>query len=196
MAMSVPLTRSLAFTTIALLHVVGFATIGVGAVQSTPTAAMTILVRNVAAPPVADITVVPKLSLTSVPMQIDAPTIETENADTIATGDCSVIEALQTALASDQAVVKSLAALPASLRSTTNAVTVWNDRWTARDDDVVRAAVTAGLKAMPAPCRAAVVTGPRLLIVAAGARPVVLAFGSGNWRWGDLLADTRPTGAT
>ena len=36
-------------------------------------------------------------------------------------------------------------------------------------------------------CREVEVTGPRLMTVGGAGRPVALAFGSGVWRWADLL---------
>lgn len=107
-------------------------------------------------------------------------------------GDCAPEAALQSALSAAPDVQLALARVPASNRSVADAVIIWNATWAelARRHDAplasVRAVVTRTLRGLPDVCLAAPVTGPRLFLINVPSGTMVLAFGSGTWRWQDI----------
>jgi hypothetical protein len=112
--------------------------------------------------------------------------------------DCQVAAWLQQALQANGEVQAALAAVPRADRSVANALMLWDARWVAQSPSavagvsVVRAALAAGVRAAPDRCRMAVVRGPELITVADATGTTLLAIGSGEWRWADLLADDDP----
>ena len=112
-----------------------------------------------------------------------------------ATGQtCQVTAWLQQALQVDPAVQAALPAIPKPARSVANAIMLWDGGWVgprlnaADGVTTIRMAVIAGVRSAPAACQTQVVRGPELIILTQGAESTVLAIGSGEWRWGDLLA--------
>ena len=124
----------------------------------------------------------------AVPMPANLPTV----LPAAALGGCAPEDALRLALAAAPEVMRALAAIPASQRSVADAIVVWNSAWAApaRGGNAplasIKAVVTQTLQAMPAPCLAQEVNGPRLVLIEAASGPMVLAFGSGTWRWQDV----------
>lgn len=188
MAVTPPSARTTALATVIGGHVAAVAVFALGGtVQLAARPAAAITVHEVPAKPVE--TVAPAVTLAAVPVDVAAPSVEVADDTPGPAGDCAVIDRLTTALAGDRAVGRALAALPPERTSMANAVMAWDGRW-AEALAPVRRVVFAALSASPAACRAAEVAGPRLLIIP-GERPVALAFGSGRWRWDDVLADGR-----
>lgn len=185
MIAAVPSSRSVAFAAIVLLHVVGLAAIIAGRPVMANTEHAAITVHEVPVARLPD--VAPAVTLAAIPVDLVAPPIEIADAAPTGTGACAIADELQSALASDLAVKVALAAVPLDRRSMANAVMVWNGGW-ADAAASVRHAVVAQLQISPASCREIAVTGPRLLIIPTGNQPVVLAFGSGRWKWADLLS--------
>ena len=113
-----------------------------------------------------------------------------------ALGGCAPEDALRLALAASPEVMRALAAIPASQRSVADAIVVWNAAWsvpTRRSHAPlasIKIVVTHTLGALPAPCLAQEVNGPRLVLIEAASGPMVLAFGSGTWRWQDVVGQT------
>ncbi len=107
-------------------------------------------------------------------------------------GDCAPEAALEAALSTDFNVQSALVNVPASNRSVADAVIIWNATWAelARSRDAplahVREVVTDTLRGLSGDCLATPVTGPRLLLIIVPRGTMVLAFGSGTWRWGDI----------
>lgn len=110
-------------------------------------------------------------------------------------GGCDLTDTVQSALRSSESARAALAALPARARSVANAIMLWDGQWidpaSAADrralvpvQDVVRATV----RAASADCRTQLQAGPRLIVMP-GPPDVVLALGSGRWRWDDLDRD-------
>lgn len=107
---------------------------------------------------------------------------------------CDLGDAVQTRLRSRPEVAAALQRMPRAARSVADAVMLWDGHWIDASAvggsaalDPIRAAVAAAIRAAPADCRDAKVTGPRLLIVPGALGNQVLAFGSGQWSWAQLL---------
>ena len=116
-------------------------------------------------------------------------------ASTGASGQtCQLTAWLQQALQADPQVQAALPAIPKPARSVANAIMLWDGGWVdprpnaTNGVTAIRLAVIAGVRSAPAACRAQVVRGPELIILTQGADSTILAIGSGEWRWGDLLA--------
>ena len=113
---------------------------------------------------------------------------------TIGRDGCELTDSIRAALVASPATPGALAAIPGSARTVANAVMLWDGRWLAlplkaggNGLNQLRDIVIASIRAAPADCRAAAVSGPRLIFVPDGATTVVLAFGSGTWAWAELL---------
>lgn len=110
--------------------------------------------------------------------------------------DCPVAGILVQALEGDLAVRTALARIPQSSRSVANAVLLWDGRWAdpgrvggTATIETVRQALAHGLANASWECREQVILGPVFLPVSNGSGTLVLALGSGAWRWRDLLSD-------
>jgi hypothetical protein len=108
--------------------------------------------------------------------------------------DCDLTDVVQAAVRNSPPARSALLMLPRGARSVANAVMLWDGAWTDGTTTStryalgkVRAVVTAAIDAASPDCRAAMQAGPRLAVVP-GAPDIVIAFGSGRWRWGDLGA--------
>lgn len=108
--------------------------------------------------------------------------------------NCDLGGAVQSSLRASPAVTAALQRIPRAARSVADAVMLWDGHWIDPGTvggsaalDPIRAAVTDAVRAAPASCRDASVTGPRLLLIASASGNQVLAFGSGQWAWSQLL---------
>ena len=106
---------------------------------------------------------------------------------------CDLSDAVQARLRSSPEVTAALQRMPRNARSVADAIMLWDGHWIDADSvgggsalDPIRAAVSAAIRAAPAACRDALVTGPRLAIVPGVSGNLVLAFGSGQWTWAQL----------
>jgi len=129
-----------------------------------------------------------------IPSEASAPDIEIAPAHAAVT-PCAVGDTIQIALRDSPAVVRALEQIPVGARSIADAVMVWDGRWidpTRVGGEAalgpIRAVVQGSIDAAPEACRSAPVAGPRLVYVAVGNRTMILAFGSGQWAWDQLLA--------
>ena len=108
---------------------------------------------------------------------------------------CNLTEQLAAAFAHSPAVQQGLDNLPASQRSVANAVMLWDGRWpdgaASEGETLLRALLVKGVSTARPDCLQAVNTGPVLFFVPDRETMVVLAVGSGEWRWGDLLTPTQ-----
>jgi hypothetical protein len=114
-------------------------------------------------------------------------------------GACDLTAPVQAALQSSDAVRASLPLIPPDKRSVANAIMVWKLAWLAEDQQLGGAAITAirdviaeTIAAATPECRLQPQAGPRLLLLAGTGDTVVLAVGSGEWRWQDLLDTAHP----
>ena len=115
---------------------------------------------------------------------------------------CQLAADAALAIQHDPVAMAELAALPPGVRSEADAVMVWNGVWF---DQAPAAAVSVGavapkgrlhlaieeiVAAAPAQCRDEAMVGPVFVPVPEGERSIMLAIGSGMWRWSDLLPRT------
>ena len=142
------------------------------------------------------------------PQYVDASTTEVEFAERDPLSDpvsvavaaagakgqaCDLTTWLQQALQADPQVRAALASMPRRALSLSNAMMLWDSDWVPGDPQAaaglaaVRAAVLAGVRAAPTGCLAAPVRGPELMTLTDDAGTTVIAIGSGEWRWQDLL---------
>lgn len=107
---------------------------------------------------------------------------------------CEPVDALGSALAANPAVRSAVEALPPTSMTETGVSAIWNDGWSALADTpeaplaALRAIVEPVLAALPAACLDKPVIGPRLILVPANGGMAAIVFGSGTWRWADLLS--------
>jgi hypothetical protein len=113
-------------------------------------------------------------------------------------GTCDLTAPVQAALQSSDAVRASLPMIPPDKRSVANAIMVWKVAWLAEDQQldataiaVIRDVVADTIAAATPECRLQPQSGPRLLLLSGAGDTVVLAVGSGQWRWQDLLDTVR-----
>ena len=126
-----------------------------------------------------------------------------DQADSAANGGtCDLTAPVQAALQSSEAVRASLPLIPPDKRSVANAVMVWKVSWLAEDQQLdataiaaIRDVVAETIADATPECRLQPQAGPRLLLLSGPGDTVVLAVGSGQWRWQDLL-DTASDGLT
>ncbi len=145
----------------------------------------------------------PPVDVTAEPLEIgEAVSTQVASAAAIAgtasDGDpCLVGAWLQSALQNEPSVQEALTAIPSSARSVANAVMLWNGRWSSPAPNAalgmarIRALVVAGVASAPESCQLEPISGPVLITVGDPANSTVLAVGSGQWRWRDLLAETQ-----
>jgi hypothetical protein len=101
---------------------------------------------------------------------------------------------LQAAFQGDPKVHDELALIPRQARSVANAVQLWDGVWVdpravggPAIADPIRAAIVAVVSQAPAGCHDQPVLGPRLFAVVDPRGTIVVALGSGQWKWTDLL---------
>ena len=115
-------------------------------------------------------------------------------------GGCALASMIGHSIEADSAGMTALDALPADIRSTTDAVMLWNGVWTttALTSDVdplmpLKRIVAQALQTAPAECLDAPNIGPRFIPVADRGRTTMLVIGSGEWKWASLIeADPIP----
>jgi hypothetical protein len=106
---------------------------------------------------------------------------------------CQLTQWLQDALTADPQVQAALPTIPRPDRSVANALNLWSAGWIAPPPKstagygALRLALVSGIHAAPAACLDALVRGPELITLVEGGDTTVVAIGSGEWRWRDLL---------
>lgn len=149
--------------------------------------------------PLADAALQP--DLTAEPAAIgDAVGAQVASAAAVVATDgdrCALGAWLQAALQDDPAALSALASVPRSARSVANALMLWNGTWPPPPANAgpglaqLRAVIVAGISAAPASCQNEPINGPILISVGEQADGTVLAVGSGQWRWRDLLPQSQ-----
>lgn len=138
-------------------------------------------------PPVIEIpAVAQRLLVVSLPAPVVA-----EQAGPVE-GGCDLTETVQSAIRQDVAARSALRDLPRDARSVANAVMVWDGHWIEGSSaasrntvDKIQQVVLATIEGASDDCRNQVQAGPRILSIP-GPPDMVLALGSGRWRWIDL----------
>jgi hypothetical protein len=112
---------------------------------------------------------------------------------------CELTATLASLFAQSPEVKQGLAGLPISQRSVANAVMLWDGQWPADSltggQALLRSLLVKAVSTARPDCLQKINQGPVLFLVPEQQTTVVLAVGSGQWRWADLLAD-QPGGAT
>ena len=114
-------------------------------------------------------------------------------------GACDLTDPVRAALIESPLVQERLARMPRAHRSVANAIMVWNVDWIVSDHrldiealDAIRDVVAGTIAAASDDCRMQDQSGPRLIILPGADTNIVLALGSGAWRWQDVLQTARP----
>lgn len=107
---------------------------------------------------------------------------------------CRLDTVLQATLGQDPAVLSALARIPRRARTVANAIMLWDGRWIDPQPlggeaalSPIRESIRSGVKAASPACQQATVKGPLLIAVMTRPDTTILAIGSGEWRWADLL---------
>jgi len=150
-------------------------------------------VRNVVAPAQSQ-AVVTQIQLDP---HVTPPTIEIVTPMIAAkpTPPCAVLDALSDALMADAATAIELEPVAAGPG---HALMAWDGHWSSSPATAsLRKAVTASIAAQPELCLDEGLVGPRLIFVPVSGITVSIGFGSGTWRWRQLLfSDEYRRGAT
>lgn len=105
---------------------------------------------------------------------------------------CNLTAMIGELLAGSPAVQHGLAEMPSAERSVANAVSLWDGRWpqdsTSGGKELLRAVLAKAVGAARPDCLTIANHGPALFFIPDGGTTAVLAVGSGEWRWGDLVA--------
>ena len=163
---------------------------------------LSIVVTNFSLPSRQELPIEPKLTRIAASIDLPVPDSATSEDKAVALtqsmapagSGCVLTENVEASLRADSGVRHALALIPANARSVSNALLLWDGQWIdastvggAAALDPIRAVVAATVRAAPTDCRKAAVTGPRLLFVDTGAQTQILAFGSGQWAWDQLI---------
>ena len=112
---------------------------------------------------------------------------------------CDLTATLASLFSQSLEVKQGLAGLPPSQRSVANAVMLWDGQWPADSltggQALLRSLLVKAVSKARPDCLQKINQGPVLFLVPEQQTTVVLAVGSGQWRWADLLAD-QENGAT
>ena len=108
---------------------------------------------------------------------------------------CDLTGAIQAALEGDPRTRDELALIPQQARSVANAVQLWDGAWVDPDRlggptiaEPIREAIVNVIRQAPPVCHDQTVAGPRLFAITDPRGTIIVALGSGQWRWSDLLA--------
>lgn len=134
------------------------------------------------------------------PPVIERPEVSTtvigllEYADMQAAGRCDLTYPVQVALQISQQVQREIPSIPQSRRSVANAIALWSQTWVEPDQQLSKAAVDAimitiatTIEASSEACRSQIQGGPRLIYLSIAGETTVLALGSGDWTWQQVL---------
>ncbi len=109
---------------------------------------------------------------------------------------CATLEAVRASLLAEPRVIAAVTNAPEETRSIADAIVAWNAGWNDAAATIdapigaVRQVADGSLSALDPACLEEMVIGPRFIAVPVGERTVFLVFGSGSWRWRDLLFDS------
>lgn len=108
-------------------------------------------------------------------------------------GGCATLEVVTNALMADGAAIDAIHNAPRETRSIADAVMMWNAGWSEAAQTIdaplgqVRAIAEQSLHSVDEGCLEEVIAGPRLVPIPAGEGTMFIVFGSGNWRWRELM---------
>lgn len=192
--------RLIVLTTVTGLHALAFLALFVGnaEVPPAPVKVGALSIVSVTAESPAQPAPPPKLPSKMVD-QTEPPkeVAMSDQPDSTATGapaaGCATLEVVTNALLADRAVVDAIHRAPLEARSISGAIVMWNAGWsnTARTIDaplgLVRAVAERSLHSVDPGCLEEEVAGPRLVPIPVGDNTMFVVFGSGIWRWRELM---------
>ena len=104
---------------------------------------------------------------------------------------CNLTQSLAAVFAQSPAIQQALSGLPLKSRSVANALMLWDGQWpddsTSGGQALLRALLIKAVSNARPECQMAMNRGPVLFLVPDRQATVVLAVGSGTWRWRDLV---------
>lgn len=104
---------------------------------------------------------------------------------------CNLTPAVVRDFSQSPLVRQGVSELPAGEKSVANAVQIWDGAWPDETQSggkaLIRALLTREIAAAPADCRKQVNNGPVFFVVPDGAATAIVAVGSGQWTWGQLV---------
>ena len=104
---------------------------------------------------------------------------------------CNLTSAVVHDFSQSPTVRQGVAELPPGEKSVANAVQIWDGAWPAETQSggmaLLRGLLIREINAAPAACLTQINTGPVFFMVPDGEATVVVAVGSGQWTWGQLL---------
>ncbi len=147
----------------------------------------------------------------TVTLSVDASTfplssalsLESENSE----ADCRVAQKLQIAVQNDPSMKQVLGQVPRSKRSVANVIMVWDGAWVGNSNltvsdqpaealepapELLKVGIQGHFRAITTECLSQTVLGPEFILIDYGSEPTVLVFGSGEWRWADLVDPIAP----
>jgi hypothetical protein len=123
-------------------------------------------------------------------------TVDTIAPTEMAAGDrsCALPSQIALAIQTDVAAFQAVVSMPADLKSMTDAVMLWNGQWSSPASSSVvdhvlpiRQAVVRAIEAAPLACQLASISGPIFIPISDRGHIATVIFGSGIWRWADLV---------
>ncbi len=113
----------------------------------------------------------------------------------VAPGGCTLARDAGAAIQQDAAAMAELDALPPTIRTSADAVMLWNGEWLDQGAmpktghaGSLRRVVEQVVADAPVECRDAEAIGPVFIPIAERDHTVMIVIGSGIWRWANLLA--------
>jgi hypothetical protein len=106
---------------------------------------------------------------------------------------CAPLETISAGLSEDTAAIGAVERLPFAEPTADKPIVVWSAGWSTLALDAgaplapVRVRIQSDLARVPDACLNAPLIGPRILPLATREGTHVLVFGSGEWRWADML---------
>ena len=193
MRLRVPPRRRLLLPLLGVAHLALVAAAVSGGARVAAAAPPSLTVVDVPQPVVQVVVSEPSSTEVAVAAPAVLPSIEIAESAPAGNPDCALTDAVQTALSGDTGVRAALAARPSHARLTADALMIWDGDWVAPSPVAaataasVRRTVRARLAVAPVSCRETVIAGPRLIYISNDGASTVLAFGSGQWSWSQLL---------
>ena len=113
---------------------------------------------------------------------------------------CQILETLKTRLQGSEEVKAALLLIPAKSLSVAKAIVLWDDRWIDSSSmggssglQTIERVVVQVVDQAPPNCQVELLHGVRFITLGDARDTTVLAFGSTDWRWADVLATVSPT---
>lgn len=109
-------------------------------------------------------------------------------------GGCAMSAAIARAIEADAPAAAALLALPPEVRTSADAVMIWNSGWLSApaadgSDGLlpVRQVIERVFAASETQCVEAKITGPQFIPISVGDRTMMLVVGSGDWAWKEMV---------